>query len=61
MDLWSFFVWDEFVDPGKPLQCPGCGALSDDECIEWRETEECYVCVCPDCGTVSRGEAGDCE
>ena len=50
MDPWTFLIWDEFVDPGKPLQCPVCGVLFDEECVEWDDDEECYVCVCPYCG-----------
>lgn len=53
MDPWSFFIWDEFVDPGKPLECPGCGVLLDAACVQWDEDEERYVIVCPDCGTVT--------
>ena len=58
MDPWGFFIWDEFIDPGKPCQCPRCGTLMDEECIEWNEELERNVCVCPDCGTGSDCQPG---
>ena len=50
----SFFIWDEFIDPGKSLQCPGCGALLGEESVQSDENEERYVGACPDCGMVNR-------
>jgi len=50
----DFIVWEELIDPGKPYQCPKCGQLMDQDCVEWSEGRECRVCRCPDCGAVSR-------
>ena len=49
----GFFIWDEYIDPGKEYQCPNCGLLMDGSCVAWCEEGECPVCECPDCGTVS--------
>jgi len=54
MDPLSFFFWDEFIDPGKPHECPGCGLLLDETSVRWDEDEESYVCQCPDCGMETR-------
>ena len=49
----DFFVWDEFIDPGKEYECPNCGRRMDESCVAWCEEEACLVCECPDCGTAS--------
>jgi len=51
MDPLGFFLWDEFLNPGK-YQCDSCGTLFDeeDQCIEWCEDEHCYLFECPGCG-----------
>ena len=54
VDPLSFFAWDEFVDPGKPHECLGCGALLDEECVEWNKEQECILSVWMDCGTMNR-------
>jgi len=53
-DPLDFIAWEELIDPGKEYQCPECGKLMDENCVEWSEEEECWVCECPDCGAVSR-------
>ena len=52
MDPTEFFIWEEFIDPGKEYQCPSCGLLMDGSCVAWNEKEGCFVCGCPDCGCV---------
>jgi DNA-directed RNA polymerase subunit RPC12/RpoP len=52
-DPLGFFLWDEFIDPGK-YQCDNCGSLFDDEWTEWSEERQCDLFQCPSCGV--RGE-----
>jgi hypothetical protein len=53
-DPLDYFMWEEFIDPGKEYECSNCGRLMDGSCVAWCEEEECLVCECPDCGTVSK-------
>jgi len=54
-DPTDFFIWDQFIDPGK-YQCENCGGLFDeeDDCIEWSEERQCHLFECPDCGATGR-------
>ena len=53
-DPLSFFLWDEFIDPGKPYQCPECGRLLDDDTSKWNDDRQCHVIECPDCHALVR-------
>jgi DNA-directed RNA polymerase subunit RPC12/RpoP len=51
MDPMDYFLWDEFVNPGKRYQCRNCGTLFTDEEVSWSEEDQSRVAVCPECGT----------
>ena len=53
-DPLGFFLWDEFIDPGKPYQCPSCGRLLDDDTSKWNDDRQCHVIECPDCHALVR-------
>ena len=53
-DPLGFFLWDEFIDPGKPYQCPSCGRLLGEDTKRWSEEHQLKVIECPECGTISR-------
>ena len=53
-DPLGFFLWDEFIDPGKPYQCPSCGCLLGEDMKRWSDEHQLNVTECPECGTMSR-------
>jgi DNA-directed RNA polymerase subunit RPC12/RpoP len=50
MDPMDYFLWDEFLNPGKTYQCPNCGTLLTEEEVSWSEEDQARVAVCPECG-----------
>jgi len=38
MDPLSYFIYEEFFDPGMKYECQQCGTRFCDECVTWDET-----------------------
>lgn len=39
-------IWDELVDPGKPLECQSCGAVLEEARARWNaEIEGARSCL----------------
>jgi len=53
MDPLSYFIYEEFFDPGMKYECRKCGTRFGDECVTWDVAAQCHVATCPVCGSAS--------
>ena len=51
MDPLSYFLYEEFFDPGVNYECQHCRTRFGDECLTWDEATQCHVATCPTCGS----------